>query len=65
MILKNKISDVFRQTFYYALKVWFVNICFFVLVTVYFFDTISNSFWDFKIIIALAFFDFYEVWNGG
>ena len=54
MVLKNKISTVIKQTFFYSSKVWLVNICFFVIILSSIFDRTSNSFFDFKTIIALT-----------
>ena len=44
MIFKNKISTVFRQTFYYALKVWLVDILIFIVILCLIFNLTLTEF---------------------
>ena len=46
MVLKNKISTVFRQTSYYAFKVWLVDILIFSSIFASFYNSMHIKFWD-------------------
>ncbi len=46
MILKNKISTVFRQIFYYALKVWLIDILIFSSIWASFYNGMHIRVWD-------------------